>query len=194
MEAPTHRPTKDLVADLPTIRDAPGDDGTLDMIVRRPDSEVREVVERADLDREVGLAGDNWLSRGSRHTHDGSAEPERQVTLMNSRAAAAVAGGQEFWPLAGDQLYVDLDIGETNLPPGSRLRIGDAVVEVSAVPHTGCAKFTRRFGRAAARFVNSDAGRSLNLRGINARVADSGSIAVGDAVRVVSRPPAAPTG
>jgi len=123
-----------------------------------------------------------------RHTEDGSAEPERQVTIMSSRAIETIAGDRRHWPWAGDQLYVDLDLGSVSLPAGSRLRVGGAVVEVSAVPHTGCAKFTRRYGRDAARFVNSEAGRALNLRGINARVLESGTVREADLVRVISRP------
>jgi hypothetical protein len=188
MATPSHRTRDELERTLPAIRGAPGDRGVLELIVRRPAPDTREVVERADVDTAVGLRGDNWLDRGSRHTEDGSAELDRQLTLMNSRAAAAIAGGREHWPLAGDQLYVDLDLGSANLPAGSQVRIGDAVVEVSAAPHTGCAKFIRRFGREAARFVNSGAGRELNLRGINARVATPGEIRAGDPVVVTSRP------
>ena len=101
---------------------------------------------------------------------------------MSSRAAALVAGDRERWPLAGDQLYVDLDLSDENLPPGTRLALGSAVLEVTDEPHTGCKKFTARFGLDAMVFVNSPVGRALNLRGINARVVESGTVRVGDAV------------
>jgi MOSC domain-containing protein YiiM len=157
------------------------------MIVRRPAVEERDVLEQAEVDLDAGLLGDSWSERPSRSTADGKAHPEKQITLMNARAAALIAGERERWPLAGDQLYVDLALGYATLPPGSLLSIGDVVIEVTEPPHTGCAKFTKRFGVAALKFVNSEAGRELNLRGINARVDTPGTIRVGDTI-VVSLP------
>lgn len=132
------------------------------------------------LDLEAGLAGDNWLTRGSRLTPDGSADPDRQVTVMNARAAALVAGGPDRMALAGDQLYIDLDLSVDNLPAGSLLTVGQAVLRISAAPHLGCAKFVERFGAEAMRFVNSRTGRRLRLRGLNARVAVPGVVRPGD--------------
>jgi hypothetical protein len=143
----------------------------------------REVVEEAELDLENGLVGDTWLERGSRSTADGSADPKAQLTLMNARLAALVAGPQERWPLAGDQLYVDLDLSKDNLPPGTLLAVGSAVIEATDEPHTGCAKFSARFGSDALRFINSPLGRQLQLRGINARVVESGRVRQGDPIR-----------
>ena len=174
-----------LEAGLPDVRSAPKDEGRLALIVRRPAVEEREVLEEATLDTEHGLVGDNWLPRGNRLTPDGSADPLTQLTLMSARAAALVAGPVARWPLAGDQLYVDLDISGANLPAGTRLAIGDAVVEVTDEPHTGCAKFSARFGKDALRFVNSPVGRELNLRGINTRVVTGGAVRTGDAVRKI---------
>jgi MOSC domain-containing protein YiiM len=108
-----------------------------------------------------------------------------QLTVMSTRAVELVAGDRERWPLAGDQLYVDLDLSGANLPPGTQLEIGDAMIEVSTQPHTGCDKFVSRFGLEAMKFVNSPLGRSLNLRGINARVVRPGRIRAGDEVRKV---------
>jgi MOSC domain-containing protein YiiM len=177
-----HLTTEELDAGLDTIRRSPQDGGTVELIVARPVNGEREEVAEAALDPEVGLVGDNWRARGSRHTADGSAEPERQVTLMNARAAALVAADPTRRALAGDQLYVDLDLGDANLPAGTRLRLGSAVLEVSALPHTGCAKFIERFGRDAGRWVNAGPGRELNLRGINALVVEAGTVRVGDPV------------
>ena len=155
------------------------------MIVRRPALDEREVLESAELDLDVGLVGDTWSQRPSTRTADGSPHPHMQVTLMNARAVALIAGSRANWPLAGDQLYVDLHLGAEELPPGTQLRIGTAVVEVTDQPHRGCAKFTRRFGLDAMRFVNSEVGVRLNLRGINAKVVVPGTITTGDVIERV---------
>jgi len=155
------------------------------MIVRRPGTDEREVVERAELDLAEGLVGDNWKLRGSRHTRDGSPNADAQITIMNARAIELVAQDERRWALAGDQLYIDLDLSDDNLPPGTRLTIGTAVIEVSAVPHTGCKKFSARFGMDAMKFVNSSEGKRLHLRGINARVVQAGAVHVGDVVKKV---------
>jgi MOSC domain-containing protein YiiM len=178
---PLHLSPAELEAGLPTIREAPKDDGTLELIVRRPAVEEREVVEEAELDLELGVVGDNWSGRG--RSGGRPANTKAQVTVMNVRSTALVAREWERWPLAGDQLYVDFDIGHENLPPGSRLGIGTAVLEVTDDPHTGCKKFSSRFGLDALIFVNSGEGRALNLRGINTRVVQAGTVRVGDAVR-----------
>ena len=172
-----------LQAGLAAIRMSPADEGTVELIVRRPAVEEREVVEEAELDATDGLVGDNWRARGSGRMEDGSANPKAQLTLMNARLAELVAGERERWALAGDQLYVDLDLSRANLPPGTRLAVGSAVIEVTDEPHTGCAKFSARFGSDALRFINSSEGRLLNLRGINARVVEPGSVRRGDLIR-----------
>ncbi len=162
------------------------------MVVRRPAVGARELPAEAMLDLVSGLAGDNWLTRGSTSMPDGSAHPRKQVTVMNARVAELVAGGTERMPLAGDQIYVDLDISIDNLPPGSLLAVGDAVLEVSEEPHLGCAKFVERFGAEAMRFVNSRIGRQLRLRGMNTRVAQPGIVRPGDLAarhRVAARQP-----
>jgi hypothetical protein len=161
---------------------SPQDDGRLEMIVSRPDTEERLVMDRADLDCVYGLVGDNWLSRGSALTPDGSAHPDMQVTIMNSRVIQAITQDRSLWPLAGDQLFVDLDLSFDNLPPGRRLAIGTAVLEITTVPHTGCDKFTARFGHDAVSFVNSPEGRRMRRRGLNARVLRPGTVSVGDVV------------
>jgi MOSC domain-containing protein YiiM len=169
-----------LEARLDHILDSPRDHGVVVLLVRRPAVGVRELPAEARLDPAAGLVGDNWLDRGSRSTPDGAADPQRQVTVMNARVAELVAGSTERMPLAGDQLYLDLDISVGNLPAGSLLAVGGAVLEVSDVPHLGCAKFVERFGTDAMRFVNSGAGRRLRLRGMNTRVVQPGIVRPGD--------------
>ena len=179
-----HLTTEQLEAGLEDIRQSPAGGGSLLMIVRRPGTDEREVVEEAALDVDVGLVGDNWKARGSPRTPDGKANPEAQITMMNSRLLALLAQSQERWPLAGDQLVIDMDLSVDNLPPGTRLSIGSAMVEISAKPHTGCEKFEDRFGREALRFISTPLGRSLRLRGVNTKVVRSGTIRVGDAATV----------
>ncbi len=178
-----HLTTERLEAGLSDIRRAPKDSGVLQLIVRRPDTGEREILDEGQLDDAEGLVGDNWRARGSAGTPDGSAHPECQITIMNTRVTALVAQDKARWHLAGDQLYVEMDISRENMPPGTRLAIGDAVLEVSAKPHTGCGKFVERFGADAMKFVNSAVGRELCLRGINTWVIEPGAVSVGDTVR-----------
>ena len=178
-----HLSMAELEAGLNIIRQSPSDQGVLKMIVRRPKVDEREIVNEAELDLEVGLVGDTWKTRGSKATPDGSANIEAQITVMNMRAIALLAQDESRWALAGDQLFVDFDLSETNLPAGTRIAIGSAILEVSATPHTGCAKFSERFGKDALKFVNSPDGKQLHLRGINARVVQAGAIRAGDEVK-----------
>ena len=175
-----HCTTAELLAGLDLIKASPSDDGVLELIVRRPAEGEREVLEVAELSIDEGLVGDCWLARGSRSSPDGAAVPGRQLTIMNARAIALFAGDRARWPLAGDQLYVDLDLSDDNLPAGTRLQLGEATIEVSPEPHTGCAKFLERFGRDVSRFINGPEGMRLHLRGINARLITSGKIRAGD--------------
>jgi hypothetical protein len=180
----THLTREQLEAGLDEIRRAPADRGTLKLIVRRPAVNQREVLEEAELNLAEGLAGDTWSKRGSSRTSDGSRHPDMQLNIMGARTVALLAQSPDRWALAGDQLYVDLDLSEANLPPGTQLEIGSAVVEVTPEPHTGCSKFVQRFGVDAMKFVNAPIGRSLRLRGLNARVVKPGTIRAGDAVTV----------
>jgi len=178
-----HTTATDLEAALPHIRSSPPDQGRLDLIVRRPAENDREVLEVGMLDPDQGLVGDTWRLRPSTRTADGSPHPDMQLNVMNTRVAAVVAGPPERWALAGDQLFVDLDLSESNLPPGTRLALGATVIEITDQPHRGCAKFSARFGAEALRFVNSPAGLQLRLRGVNARVVLGGPVSVGATVR-----------
>lgn len=177
-----HKSLAELEAGLPLITEAPTEQGTVVLIVRRPGVDEREVLDACELDVAEGLVGDHWRARGNRHTPDGSANIDAQLTIMNARVAALIAGPRERWPLAGEQLYVDFDISEANLPAGTRLQIGEAVIEVSAHPHTGCKKFTSRFGADALRFASTTEGRALNIRGINTRVIEPGTVRTGDPI------------
>ena len=179
----THLTMAELDAALDHITAAPTDVGTLELIVRRPGEDQREVLAEGELSIEVGLVGDNWQDRPSTRTDDGSAHPDMQLNIISSRVSALIAPDPYRRRLAGDQLHVDLDISEANLPAGTRLAMGDAIVEVTDQPHMGCAKFTQRFGRDAHRWVNSEVGKQLKLRGINAKVVQAGTIRPGDQIR-----------
>ncbi len=180
-----------LQAGLDKVRASPKDAGRIVLIVRRPAIGQRDMPAEAVIDQATGLEGDNWLTRGSSSTPDGSAHPDKQITLINARLAELVADGKDRMPLAGDQLFVDLDLSLGNLPPGTLLTVGQAVLRVSEAPHTGCAKFLERFGVEALRFVSSREGRQLRLRGMNARVVVPGVVRVGDrAAKAPAEPPA----
>ena len=184
MDVAKHLTTAELEAGLDEIERAPSSVGVVELIVRRPAEGEREVLEEGTLDLAEGLLGDTWSVRGSKRTPDGSANPDMQLNVMGARVVDLVAAGdRERWALAGDQLYVDLDLSEANLPPGTRLALGSAVIEVTAEPHTGCAKFVARFGAEAHRFVNTATHRHLRLRGLNAKVVEPGTVRRGDAIR-----------
>ncbi len=188
----SERTADELEGFRPVLREAPRDVGTLELVVARPALGEREVLAEGRLDPTVGLVGDTWLQRGSKRTDDGSSHPDMQLNVMSARMVGFLAGVPERRALAGDQLYIDLDLSHDNLPAGSTLAIGDpatggAVIEVTDQPHTGCAKFVSRFGAEAMRFVNGTTGRPMRLRGLNARVVLAGRVRTGDRV-VVTRP------
>jgi MOSC domain len=181
MTSDMHVSAAELEAGLSDIERAPASEGTVQLIVRRPAEGEREVLEEGELDLEEGLVGDRWRSHARKR--DESVDTSTQLTLMNVRVIALLAPDRDRWGLAGDQLYVDLDLRPENLPPGTRLALGSAVIEVTDMPHTGCAKFSARFGSDAIRFVNSPSGRALRLRGMNARVVQPGRVRRGDSIR-----------
>jgi hypothetical protein len=180
-----HLAMEELEASLDHLRDAPKNDGVVELIVRRPRVDEREVLELAELDPLKGLIGDSWCFRGSSKTADGGPHPEMQINIINSRIAALVAQEKERWSLAGDQLYIDMDLSKENLPAGTHLEIGSAVLEVSPLPHTGCHKFVARFGLDAMKFVNSTVGKQLCLRGINAKVVQAGVVRLGSTAKKI---------
>lgn len=180
-----HLTKEELEAALDHLRKTPKDEGVVELIVCRPQVDVREVLELAELDPAKGLIGDNWGVRPSRRTPDGSPHPDMQINIINSRVAALVAQEKERWSLAGDQFYIDMDLSKENLPAGSRIAIGSAVLEVSPLPHTGCHKFVARFGEDAMKFVNSEVGKELCLRGINAKVVQAGVVRLGSTAKKI---------
>jgi hypothetical protein len=183
MSSPAARTDRDFTAHTELVLASPRETALVELIVRRPDRDAREVVARARLDPVEGLVGDGWLARGSKATPDGSADPLSQLTIMNTRVLAAIEPDRSRWPLAGDQLYADLDLSVENLPPGTRLRIGDAHVEVTERPHTGCSKFATRFGLDALKWISTPTGRGARMRGMYVHVLEGGEVRVGDVIR-----------
>ncbi|HJT68058.1 MAG TPA: hypothetical protein VJ749_16500 [Pyrinomonadaceae bacterium] len=187
-----HLTMPELEAALDHLREAPRDEGVVQLIVRRPRVDEREVLEEAELDPLKGLIGDSWCFRGSSKTSDGGPHPEMQINIINARVAALVAQDKDRWQLAGDQLYIDMDLSKQNLPAGTRLEIGSAVLEVTPLPHTGCHKFVARFGKEAMMFVNSAVGKELCLRGINAKVVQAGIVRLGSTAKKINYTPELP--
>lgn len=175
-----HRTRAELDAGIDEIRRAPRDAGSVALLVARPGVDLRRPVDAVALVPNQPLPGDRWSPQALVE----GAVPRRQLTLMNVRVARLVAGPKERWPLTGDNLQVDFDLSEAHLPPGSRLRVGAAVLEVSHDPHEGCSKFAARFGKDALAFVSSPEGRALRLRGLLAHVVEGGIVRVGDPVRL----------
>jgi len=172
-----HLTTEEIETNLRDVLESPRDNGILELIVRRPQENLREVLDAGELDTEKGLVGDDWL------TDDG--DYEAQIAIMNSRIAALLAQDENRLKLAGDQLFIDLNLTDENLPAGTRLSIGAAIIEITPKPHNGCKKFVERFGLDAMKFVNSSIGKQFHLRGIYARVVKSGTIRQGDIVRKI---------
>ncbi len=172
-----HLTTEEIENSLAQVIESPTDNGILHLICRRPKEDEREVLEMGELVIEKGLIGDDWL------TDDGNYET--QLTIMNSRIIDLIAQDKDRWKLAGDQLFVDLNLSDENLPHGSKIQIGTAILEITPQPHNGCKKFVERFGLDAMKFVNSPIGKQFHLRGIYAKVIQSGTIRQGDFVKKI---------
>ena len=183
---PLHKPIAELEVGLAQLLEAPQDRGNLELIVIRPTKEQRQILDEAWLSPEAGVQGDNWAKGCWKSLPDGRPDPDVQVTIMSARLARLVMGeDKSHWALAGDQLIADLDLSEGNLPVGQRLVLGDAVLEITSVPHRGCVKYRARFGDEALRFINTDEGRRMNLRGIYAKILQAGRVRVGDVLKKV---------
>jgi len=181
------RTTAELTDGFDVLQAAPTEVGTLSLVVRRPAAGERELLEEGVVDEADGLVGDNWLSRATSRAVAAGRHLDAQLTVMSSRMVGLIAADPAEQALAGDQLYVDLDLSHDNLPTGTRLAIGaTAVIEVTAKPHNGCKKFLRHFGEEVVQFVNSELGKAMRLRGLNARVVTGGVVRPGDVVRKVS--------
>lgn len=174
-----HRVREELDALLASLPPAPVDEGRLALLVRRGEAGRRETPDHAVLDPLSGLPGDAWERRPER-------KPEAQLTVMQLDIARLIANGQPL-ELSGDNIVVDLDLSAENLPIGSRIRIGEALLEVTPKPHNGCKKFRARFGEDALRFVSDPIQRHRNFRGIYLCVLERGVARLGDAVTVISR-------
>ena len=180
-----HKDLETLQNGFEHIKKSPADNGTVELIAIRPEEDQRKELEEGMFDEIKGLIGDNWASRGHSKTTDGSAHPEMQINIMNSRIISLITTEKNDWKMAGDQLFVDFNLNKDNVPAGTRLSIGDAILEVTSVPHTGCKKFSQRFGVEALKFISTNTGRQWQLRGINARVIKSGAIRIGDQISII---------
>lgn len=181
----THFTLEHLQTQLKKIQASPKDSGSVLLIVRRPVTEEREIITLGRLIPSAGLEGDNWRERGSSSMPDGSANPEAEITLMNSRVIQALTQDETRWALAGDQFFVDFDLSEENIPAGTRLMLGSAILEVSSLPHNGCKKFSARFGVDALKFISIAENKPLRMRGVNAKIIQAGEVKQGDLVRKI---------
>ena len=179
---PRHLTLAELTAGIPEILASPADNGILRAIVIRPEKNERRDLDTCEISLALGTHGDHWAKGCWKSTEDGQPHPDVQICIMNARCIALIAGERERWPLAGDNLFIDLDLTPDNMPPGTRLAIGSAVIEITDTLHAGCASFSERYGRDATIFVNTGEGKKLRLRGIYARVVQDGRITAGDRV------------
>lgn len=177
-----HLSREELMAGLPHILAAPKDEGALKAIMVRPQSEARQDVDSIHVSLAGGVEGDHWAKGCWMSTEDGKPHPDVQICIMNARCIDLIAGGRDNWAPAGDNLFIDMDLTPDNLPPGTRIAVGAAVLEITATPHNGCAKFIERYGRDACVFVNTGEGKRYRLRGIYGRVIQDGRVSVGDTV------------
>lgn len=182
---------QELEAGLPEILAAPADNGRLEAVVIRPAPGEREDLSSCELSLEGGTQGDHWAKGCWKSTEDGKPHPDVQICIMNSRCIALIAQERARWPLAGDNLFIDMDLSPGNLPAGQRLAIGTTVLEITDTPHNGCESFVKRYGKAAVVFVNNPRGKSLRLRGVYARVVRDGRVSVGDTVKKLAEAPSA---
>lgn len=180
-----HLTRADLEAGVDGIRQSPADHGRVAAVVVRPSVNERLDLDECELSPERGVHGDQWANDCWLKLPDGTPHPDVQVAIMNARCIALLAVTRERWSLAGDNLFVDLDLSADNLPAGQRLAIGGTILEITSQAHNGCRKFLERYGQDAVSFVNSAVGRQLHLRGVYARVMQGGSVRVGNMITKV---------
>ncbi len=180
-DAERHLPMEDLLKRLAALPRAPRDRGEIAALFARPGSNERTPIEKANLTAAGGMPGDRW-SRPREGKPD--PRPDKMLATMQAGVARMIANGQPLG-LFGDNLYLDLDLSAANLPAGTRLRAGGAVLEVTPEPHNGCLKFKARVGADALRLVSRKEDRHRNLRGIYLKVIEDGLVAAGDPVEVL---------
>lgn len=182
--SPVHLSTAEIEQGMAEVLASPTDEGQLTAIFVRPAANERQSLDEAELSQQTGIVGDRWVDDHWQQLPDGSSDPDTQVSIMNSRILSQIAGGShDAMGLAGDNLIVDFDLSEANLPVGSELQIGEVVIRISEQPHTGCRKFVERYGKAAQEFINGDVGKQHHLRGVLGMIVVDGKIQVGDQVR-----------
>jgi hypothetical protein len=174
-----HRSLVEIIAGFEALPPPPKDRGRLSLIVRRYPDGHREILSSTRLTPEEGVPGDGWNRRPPRKI-------DAQLAVIRIDIAELLAGEQSV-TLVGDQLFVDLNISSENLPTGTRLRVGNAEVEMTPEPHNGCLKFKDRFGQEALDFVNAKATRDQNRRGVYWKVVKAGEITDGCPIEVLSR-------
>ena len=181
-----HLTEQEIMDGLNEVQKSPMNDGILEAIVIRPGSDERRSLEQCRLSPEGGTEGDAWARGCWLQLPDGRPDPAVQICIMNSRMINLVAGNRNRWELAGDNLFVDLNLSRENLQAGQLLSIGECVIEITEQAHNGCAKFSQRFGAPALKVVNSPLGKQLRLRGIYAKVITPGNVGVGNLIMKLS--------
>ena len=178
-----HLTFDELNAGLAHIRASPKEEGRLEAIIARPAPGERRDLASSEISLAGGVHGDHWAKGCWKTTADGKPDPDVQICMMNARCIELIAQERSNWPPAGDNFFIDMDLTPGNMPPGTRLGIGSAIIEVTGIAHNGCASFIERYGRDACVFVNTGEGERLRLRGIYARVVRDGRVSVGDKVK-----------
>ncbi|CAN1577166.1 hypothetical protein MCELHM10_04085 [Paracoccaceae bacterium] len=169
-----------LTAALPEVLAAPRELGAVRLLCMRPKPNLRSFPDRLTLTRAAGVVGDFEASRPWLVLEDGSPDPRNQVSIMSARVLDLVwrDGNPRSHP--GDNIACDLDLSHANLPAGTLLQAGTAVLRVSDEPNDGCAKWKVRMGKAAYDWTRAHA--AYRLRGLYCSVEQDGEITLEDAL------------